>query len=26
MSVCKQNDVAVIEISKEELLKELAGM
>jgi predicted HTH domain antitoxin len=26
MSVCKQNDVAVIEISKEELLEELAGM
>jgi predicted HTH domain antitoxin len=26
MSVCKQNDVAVIEISKEELLEELGGM
>ena len=26
MSVCKQNDVAVIEISKEELLEEHAGM
>lgn len=26
MSVCKQNDVAVIEISKEELLEELAEM
>ena len=26
MSACKQNEVAVIDISKEELLEELAGM
>ena len=26
MSACKQNGVAVIDISKEELLEELAGM
>jgi predicted HTH domain antitoxin len=26
MSACKQNEVAVIDISKEELLDELAGM
>lgn len=26
MSACKQNGVAVIDISKEELLQELAGM
>lgn len=26
MSACKQNDVAIINISKEELIEELAGM
>jgi hypothetical protein len=26
MTACKQNEVAVIDISKEELLEELAGM